>query len=176
MGESPAMDLGRIKTYPLRLRKNLTTRADFVRDTKGVKPWGGRRFRALVRRVVEAATTGHEVLVHIGAHVIKTGQSLLLIDLMEKGIITHLAMNGAEVGAFFEKTLERVIIANVDFRKLKEALRTQPLEVLIGAATAEVVQENDLPSLGQKPLGEIRSDETRSFRYKSFWRHVTPPR
>jgi len=105
MGESPAMDLGRIKTYPLQLRKNLTTRADFVCDTKGIKPWGGRRFRALVRRVVKAATTGHDVLVHIGAHVIKTGQSLLLIDLMEKGIITHLAMNGACAIHDFEMAL-----------------------------------------------------------------------
>jgi hypothetical protein len=31
----------------------------------------------------------------IGAHVIKRGLSLLLVDLMERGFITHLAGNGA---------------------------------------------------------------------------------
>jgi hypothetical protein len=99
------MDLRKIRTYPIRQRKNLVTRNDFVRDTKGVKPWGGRRFRALARSVVESATAGHEVLVQIGAHVIKTGQSLLLIELMEKGLITHLAMNGACAIHDFEMAL-----------------------------------------------------------------------
>jgi len=89
------VDLRRIKTYPLKKRRNLVHRSDFIRHTKGLKPWGGPRFRRLVRRVVEAAVGGRQVLVHIGAHVIKTGQSLLLIDLMEKGLITHLSMNGA---------------------------------------------------------------------------------
>lgn len=105
MEKNPSMDLHRIKTYPLRQRKNLVTRADFVRDTKGLKPWGGQRFRALARSVVEATTGGHQVLVHIGAHVIKTGQSLLLIDLMEKGLITHVAMNGACAIHDFEMAL-----------------------------------------------------------------------
>ena len=99
------MDLRKIKTYPLARRQNLVTRSDFVRDTTGLKPWGNRRFRRLVGDVVEAATKGRPVLVSIGAHVIKTGQSLLLIDLMEKGVITHLAMNGACAIHDFEMAL-----------------------------------------------------------------------
>lgn len=99
------MDLRKVKTFPLAKRKNLVSRADFARDTAGLKPWGNRRFRALVREVVEAATAGRQVLVTIGAHVIKTGQSRLLIDLMEKGLITHLAMNGACAIHDFEMAL-----------------------------------------------------------------------
>jgi len=99
------MDLRKVRTYPIRRRKNLVTRSDFVRDTRGLKPWGGRRFRALARHVVESAASGRQVLVQIGAHVIKTGQSLLLIDLMERGLITHLAMNGACAIHDFEMAL-----------------------------------------------------------------------
>ena len=38
----------------------------------------------------------------IGAHVVKRGLSPLLIDLMQKGIITHIACNGATTIHDFE--------------------------------------------------------------------------
>ena len=45
---------------------------------------------------------GPAILWGIGAHVIKTGLSPILIDLMERGLITGLAMNGAGVVHDFE--------------------------------------------------------------------------
>jgi len=42
----------------------------------------------------------------IGAHVVKRGLSPILIDLMERGIITHLASNGAAVIHDFEIALQ----------------------------------------------------------------------
>lgn len=52
-----------------------------------------------LRRVAEgiagAARSGRGVVCMAGGHVVKTGLSPLLIDLMERGAITHLAMNGA---------------------------------------------------------------------------------
>ena len=33
----------------------------------------------------------------LGGHVVKTGLSVVLIDLMERGVVTHLAVNGATV-------------------------------------------------------------------------------
>ena len=51
------------------------------------------------RRVVDAVVAAHRakkgVIVMLGGHVVKTGLSRLLIDLMERGVITHLAMNGS---------------------------------------------------------------------------------
>lgn len=100
------LDFKKIKTYPLKQRQNLVHRREFIRDTRNIKPWTNRRFRQLVRKVVAAAKNDKQVVVQIGAHVIKTGQSLLLIDLMRRGLITHLAMNGACAIHDFEMALQ----------------------------------------------------------------------
>jgi len=50
-------------------------------------------------RVVDAITTATKkeraVVVMLGGHIVKTGLAPLLIDLMNRGVITHLAMNGS---------------------------------------------------------------------------------
>src|SRR5262249_47042493 len=49
----------------------------------------------LGRRLVEARRTGSARLLLMGAHVLRAGVQRYLIDLMERGLITHVAMNGA---------------------------------------------------------------------------------
>jgi hypothetical protein len=55
----------------------------------------GRDFPELVRRLAAVHRSGAPFLVGMGAHVIKVGLNPLLIDLMERSIITGIAMNGA---------------------------------------------------------------------------------
>ncbi len=100
------LDFSKIRTFPLAQRQNLHFHTDFIRDTKKFKPWPNRKFRQLAARVAEAARNKKGVVVQIGAHVVKTGQSLLLIDLMRRGVITHLAMNGASAIHDFEIALQ----------------------------------------------------------------------
>ncbi|MBN1582393.1 MAG: hypothetical protein JXA89_16925 [Anaerolineae bacterium] len=50
---------------------------------------------AIAERVVAAYEHGKQVILMMGAHVIKTGLSRFVIDLMERGVITHVGMNGA---------------------------------------------------------------------------------
>jgi len=100
------LDFRKIKTYPLRERENLHFVKDFIRDSSGIKPWGNRRFHAFVKKVVAAARNKKGVVVQIGAHVVKTGVSPLLIDLMRRGVITHVAMNGASAIHDFEIALQ----------------------------------------------------------------------
>jgi hypothetical protein len=100
------LDFRKIKTYPLRERENLHFVKDFIRDSSGIKPWGNRRFHAFVKKVVAAARDKKGVVVQIGAHVVKTGVSPLLIDLMRRGVITHVAMNGASAIHDFEIALQ----------------------------------------------------------------------
>lgn len=57
----------------------------------------GTDFPDLVRRIVLARQQGRPVLVGMGAHVIKVGLNPILIDLMRRGIITALALNGAGI-------------------------------------------------------------------------------
>jgi hypothetical protein len=53
-----------------------------------------RDFLALARDIASAAGK-RGVVVMIGGHIVKTGLAPILIDFMRRGIITHLAMNGA---------------------------------------------------------------------------------
>jgi len=100
------LDFRKIKTYPLKQRQNLHFAKDFIRDTRDIKPWANRKFHQLVKKVVTTVRNKKSVVVQIGAHVIKTGQSLLLIDLMRRGVITHIAMNGACAIHDFEIALQ----------------------------------------------------------------------
>ena len=53
-----------------------------------------RDFLALSRSIARAAGT-RGVVVMVGGHIVKTGLAPILIDFMRRGIITHIAMNGA---------------------------------------------------------------------------------
>ncbi len=73
------------------------------------KPLGARferyehaEFRQFVQHVVDARHRGRPVIFMMGAHAIKLGLSRYLIDLLERGIITHLATNGAGLIHDFE--------------------------------------------------------------------------
>jgi len=53
--------------------------------------------RAVARGIASAVARDREVVWMLGGHVVKTGLSVVLIDLMERGAVTHLAVNGATV-------------------------------------------------------------------------------
>lgn len=55
----------------------------------------GREFRKLTRAMVTAKRNGRPVILMIGGHVVKTGVSPLLIQLIDRGVVTALAANGA---------------------------------------------------------------------------------
>ena len=57
----------------------------------------GKVFREVVDAVVAAALDGKTVIVGMGAHLIKVGLSPVIIHLMEQGVISAVAMNGAGV-------------------------------------------------------------------------------
>jgi hypothetical protein len=57
----------------------------------------GRDFPELIERLAFSHAQGKPVIVGMGAHVIKVGLNPLLIDLMQRGVITGLAMNGAGI-------------------------------------------------------------------------------
>ena len=100
------LDPAGIKTYPL------TSRPSKVRVEDAATPWraGGtfkayldrlpnhlavQSLRAVVQAIVEGRRKGKPVLLGMGAHVIKVGLSPVLIDLMERNLVTAVALNGA---------------------------------------------------------------------------------
>jgi len=59
----------------------------------------------IAARIIQARAQNHPVILMMGAHVIKVGLSRFVIDWMERGIITHIAMNGAGVIHDYELAL-----------------------------------------------------------------------
>jgi hypothetical protein len=62
-------------------------------------------FKAVVEAIVNAKKKERAVVVMLGGHIVKTGVAPVLIDLMERGVITHVAMNGS--GAIHDYEIAR---------------------------------------------------------------------
>ena len=54
-----------------------------------------RDFRRVVAAIVNAARQQRGVVLMLGGHVVKTGLSPVIIELMRRKVVTHLAMNGS---------------------------------------------------------------------------------
>ena len=54
-----------------------------------------RDFRRVVSAVAGASQKGRGVVLMLGGHVVKTGLSPVIIELMRRKVVTHLAMNGS---------------------------------------------------------------------------------
>ena len=90
------LDFQKIKTWSARNRVNLVTIDNLLPlHTDGVVSVADPDFAELAQRIWTANRNGRPVIIFIGAHVIKSGLSLYLIELMKRGIVTHIAGNGA---------------------------------------------------------------------------------
>ena len=118
-------DLSRVKTYPLASRKSKANAADFAQAFKpgsGVPGLvdslpsilAGGDFKAIEAALRTARDEGRGVIWGIGAHVLKTGLSPILIELMERGFVSALATNGAGVIHDFELALSGSTSEDVD--------------------------------------------------------------
>ncbi len=54
-----------------------------------------RDLRAVVSAIASAARRERGVVIMLGGHIVKTGLAPVLIELMRRGIVTHVAMNGS---------------------------------------------------------------------------------
>jgi phosphoheptose isomerase len=99
------IDFSRIRTYPISQRKNLVTLKDLVNPETPAPFFESSDLRELADKIVDARKIGRPVIWMMGAHVIKSGLSLVIIDLMRRGIITHVASNGAATIHDFEIAL-----------------------------------------------------------------------
>ena len=89
------IDLSKVKTYPLGQRPNLVTLDDLVRPATPPPPFENDKLPLVAEAIREARAEDRPVLWMLGAHVVKSGLSLLVIDLMQRGIVSHVAGNGA---------------------------------------------------------------------------------
>ncbi|MDA1082087.1 MAG: hypothetical protein O2973_10500 [Gemmatimonadetes bacterium] len=99
-------DLAAVRTVPIAGRASKVRAEDFAVPPASDRSFGAflaslpdilvaRDFLRVADAVAAAATAHKGVVMMLGGHVVKTGLSRVIIDLMERGIITHLAMNGS---------------------------------------------------------------------------------
>jgi hypothetical protein len=123
-------DLNAVSTYPLKERSSKVSVDNFCRPHEkgsGVSEFlgklpdilGAQNLKQLVHAIVNARSNGKAIIWGIGGHVIKTGLSPILIDLMDRGLISALAMNGSCLIHDFE-----IAIAGSTSEDVAEQLQT----------------------------------------------------
>lgn len=128
MSNQKRIDLRRVKTI------SVVSRASKVSHTEFARPFNeadgsfrsfirtlpdilvARDLRALVNDVITAKRKKKPVILMMGAHVVKVGVSPVIVDLIRRGFVTHVAMNGAAAihdveSAIWGKTSEDVASA-----------------------------------------------------------------
>ena len=102
------IDLSGVKTYNLSERKSKVTAENFAKTWQKGASYrtfldnlpdilAGDYLKSVISAIVKAYRNNHTILFGMGAHVIKVGLNPIVIDLMERRIITGVAMNGAGI-------------------------------------------------------------------------------
>lgn len=107
------LSLDRISTYPLKNRKSKVSIGEFgqpLGHKGGITAFidrlprilAARDLRAVIAAVARAHRRGRPVVVGMGAHLTKVGLNPVLIELIEAGVISAIAVNGAVIIHDFE--------------------------------------------------------------------------
>jgi len=118
-------DLTGVKTYPLASRQSKARHEDFARPwdpSTGMTGWlaslpnmlAAADFRAVIAAIHAAHRGGRGIVWGLGAHVIKTGLGPVIIDLMDRGFVSAIALNGAGLIHDFEIAMAGATSEDVD--------------------------------------------------------------
>lgn len=107
MAKYKQIDLSKIKTISIKSRKSKVTPESFATPIEAKtaslqnfieslpRVLAGSELRDLVGDIVRARKGKKPVILMMGAHVVKVGCAPLVIDLVSRGVLTHVAMNSA---------------------------------------------------------------------------------
>jgi len=95
-----------VRTVPVAVRPNKVSARDFAQppgDDRSFRAFlhslpdvlVARDFRAVIDAIADAARRSRGVVTMLGGHIVKTGLAPVLIELMRRGVVTHVAMNGS---------------------------------------------------------------------------------
>jgi hypothetical protein len=91
----PAFDRSRLRLQPLAHRRHDLHLSAMLPLDAPLPAFSHAALPVLGRRLVEARQRGAARIWMMGAHVLRAGVARYLIDLMERGLVSHLALNGA---------------------------------------------------------------------------------
>lgn len=164
------IDVSKIKSYSLKGRASKVRINDFSRPHKKGGTFldffsslpgilASQHFKDVVDAVIQARQDKRQVMLGMGAHSIKVGLSPVIIDLMERGIITSLSLNGAGIIHDFElafigqtsEDVDREILsgafgmAEETGSMLNESIRNAGVDEGIGSAVGRMIQSSEFP-------------------------------
>jgi hypothetical protein len=110
------VDLSQVHTISLQARENKVAVGRFAQPPEPGRSFlhfltslpnilAGEDFRKVLEAVITARRNGRPVIVGMGAHVIKCGLGPVIIDLMQRGVVTAVALNGSGAIHDFEVAL-----------------------------------------------------------------------
>jgi hypothetical protein len=102
----PIFDRSRLKLKPLAERNNDLSVRQWLRLEEPAPEFSHPELAAVAARLDQARRSGAARILMMGAHLVRAGVSRHLIDLIERGWIDHVAMNGA--GAIHDYELARI--------------------------------------------------------------------
>jgi hypothetical protein len=88
-------DRSRLQIEPLSARQHDLSLADILPLDAAIPALEEPKLAVIAQRIRQARANGSAVMLIMGAHLLRRGNSRYIIDLMERGILTHIAMNGA---------------------------------------------------------------------------------
>jgi len=141
-----------LNTYSLKSRKSKVSHKDFARKFSSEGSFkdfieslpdllAGKNFKKFIHLIKEACGKNKPVIFSMGAHLIKVGLNPLIIDLMETGWISALAMNGAGIIHDFEIAFSG---------RTSEDVKTQIKNGSFGMAEETGEQLNNAINLGNR--------------------------
>lgn len=89
------LDRSHLTILPLSQRKHKMTVEDIYALDGDIPRYENERLNIVAECIVKAYQNRKQVVWMMGAHVMRRGNSRFIIDLMERGMITHIATNGA---------------------------------------------------------------------------------
>jgi len=172
------LDLGGVKTYSLSDRKSKVNANDFAKTWQKGSSYqvfldnlpdilAGGHLKSVISAITKAYQSKRTIIFGMGAHVIKVGLNPIVIDLMERGVITGVAMNGAGIIhdvelAMIGQTSEDVTAALDDgsFGMSRETCAflsesiaaTQENDTGLGEAVGRTILEQQLPLMDKSIL------------------------
>jgi hypothetical protein len=161
----PAFDRSRLVIQSLADRQHdLDLSAVLPLDAE-LPPFEHPALAVLGRRLVEARERGEARILLMGAHVLRAGVQRFLIDLMERGLVSHIAMNGAGpvhdwelalVGATTESVARYIQTGEFglwqETGRLNDVIRAAAPDVGLGEAVGRAILEGDFPHKGVSVL------------------------
>ena len=155
----PKFDRSRLVIKPLSEREHDADLSIMIHPDTRVRPFEHPALPVLAERIRLARDRGNAVVLMMGAHVVKCGLSPLVIDLMRRGLVGHVAMNGAGAIHDFEfaligRTSESVAryVRTGEFGLWKETGRINEAAVIarrdgigLGEAIGRMIEQERFP-------------------------------